>query len=765
MKKSLGEIQGAFGAGAQTSAYGSISSVRSRARLLQEAKEFDAAVGVWQQFIQQHPQNAEAMNELGSVFLQASRTEEGLTWFRRALGIRSNFPLAKLNLGFALRHLNRLEEAVSTFNEVVTANPNDGIACFHLGLTLHLLGRKEEALPWLKKACDLCPGHVESAHELGKVLQALSRKEEAIEAFRRTISLKPDCIDALLSLGGLLQEAKLFEEAAVPFQRVVDLDANHFNAWLGLGAALLGARRHAESLAAFRRALAIQPGSSVAYCNMALPLASLGRIEEAIDACRKTLVIEPGSPIATFNLGTMLLARGEFREGWKLYDYRFAMGGNKWLREDAHAAPWTGESLKDKTFLVLGEQANGDQIQFARYVPALSNLGAGVSYVVPGRLHRLFRTLPGSITLLSEVPPNSRFDFQSALVNLPGIFEQLGLPISNKTPYLEAEPTNVTKWKKRLGEHGFQVGIFWQGNNFDKNDLRSYPLAALRPLSAIPSVRLISLQIGGGTEQLLNLPPDMTVERLESDFDAGEDAFIDAAAVLQSVDLVVTCDTSIAHLAGALGRPTWIALTQFPEWRWQHHRSDSIWYPTARLFRQEAPGDWDGVFLRMADALGKLVGQREMSQSEMSICPKLSPLVEVSWGELLDKISILEIKSERMASSASLANVRRELEHLKSVLADVSPIPLHVEKTRAALRVINEKLWELEDAIRLCEAESRFDSNFIELARSIYASNDERAKLKRQINLLMKSQLVEEKHYRSEEKMPEAPQDRIRETR
>jgi hypothetical protein len=427
------------------------------------------------------------------------------------------------------------------------------------------------------------------------------------------------------------------------------------------------------------------------------------------------------------------------------------MGGEKWLREDAHASPWTGEPLHGKTILVLGEQGNGDQIQFARYVPELSKLGASVSYLAPTRLHRLFRTLRGSITLLSDIPQNCRFDFQSPLLSLPGIFEQLGLPIPN-TPYLEAEPANVVKWKKRIGNHGYRVGIIWQGNNYDRNDLRSCPLTALRPLAAIPGVRLISLQFGGGTEQLLKLPPDMRVETLDSDFDIGDDGFLDAAAVMETVELIVTCDTSTAHLAGALGRPTWIALSQFPEWRWQQHRSDSIWYPSARLFRQKAPGDWDAVFLEMAEALAKVVGQQEISVSNVTNSPMLPPRVEVSWGELLDKISILEIKAQRMTSPASLANVRRELEHLKSALNAVTPVPLHVERTRAELRTINEKLWGLEDAIRLCEAHGRFDSHFVELARSIYVSNDERAKLKRQINSLMNSAFVEEKEYRSEGK-------------
>jgi hypothetical protein len=283
------------------------------------------------------------------------------------------------------------------------------------------------------------------------------------------------------------------------------------------------------------------------------------------------------------------------------------MEGEKWLREEAHAAPWTGEPLAEKAILVLGEQGNGDQIQFARYLSALKDLGGSVTYLVPKRLHRLFKTLNGSPNLISEIQSDSRFDFQCPLMHIPGVFETLGLPAPNDAPYLAAEPERVAHWRRRIGDHGFRVGIVWQGNRYDGNDLRSYPLTALRPLAAIPGIRLISLQINHGSEQLETVPPDMSVERLGSDFDSGEDGFIDAAAVCEVVDLIVSCDTSMVHLAGALGRPVWVALSKRPEWRWQSERSDSVWYPSATLFRQDTRGDWDGVFSRMAEALAKRV--------------------------------------------------------------------------------------------------------------------------------------------------------------
>jgi tetratricopeptide (TPR) repeat protein len=587
-----------------------IDSIRSRASILEESKDYGGAARVWQEFIRRHPEDSEAINELGITLICGGRFEEGLDCFRQALRIRPDFVSAKTNAGVALRRLNKIQEALSQFQEVVEITPDDAIACFNLGTTLHLAEQFDGALTWLQRAVELCPSHAEGALELGKVFGKLNRNEEAIQAYRRAISLAPDCIAALLNLAVLLHETKQFEEAVTLLKKVVERHPNECDGWLRLGAALRGARRHVESLAAYRRALAINPGSALGYCNISLVLMELGRIEEAIETCKKAIFIEPSSPIANFNMGTMLLMLGNFRDGWQAYKYRYAMHGEKWLRDEAHAAPWTGEAVAGKSILILGEQGNGDHIQFARYLSALSDLGACVFYLAPKRLHRLFSTLDGSPTLLSELPKNSRFDFQCPLMHLPAVFETLGLPLPNKTRYLAAEPGRVAHWRGCIGDQGFRVGIVWQGNRYDGHDVRSYPLAALRPLATISGVRLISLQINDGSEQLENLPPDMNVERLGPDFDTGEHGFIDAAAVLEVVDLIVSCDTSIVHLAGALGRPVWIALKKIPEWRWQLNRSDSIWYPSATLFRQSARGDWDDVFSRMAKALEKLLENR-----------------------------------------------------------------------------------------------------------------------------------------------------------
>ena len=707
-----------------------IEPVRAQALLLESRKEFAEAARCWQSFLEKQPEHAEAANELGGVFLRMERAEDALRWYRRAIEIDPSLTLAKTNAGIALRQLNRLDEAVLTLREALAATPHDAVACLNLGLSLRTLQRPEEALSWLRKASDLRPGDADSVRELADVLADLKRNDEAITAYQRAISLQPDNFTVLFRLGERLQEARRFEEATAVIEKAVTLNPNHCIAWLNLGAALLGLHRYAESLLAFRRALVLEPESAVGYCNMALALMGLDRLQEAVEACRKALSIEAGSPVASFNLGCALLTLGNLRDGWEAYDYRFVMGGNKWVRPEAHAVPWTGEPLGGKSILVLGEQGNGDQIQFSRYLPALSELGASVHYLAPDRLHRLFRTLSGSITLLSDIPPETRYDFQCPLMSLPGRFEHLELPIPTR-PYLEAEPERVALWQERLGDQGFRVGIAWRGNTYPNGDgFRSFRLDALRALAALPGVRLIGLQLKDGKDELERLPPEMQVEMPGSDFDAGPDGFVDSAAVLMLMDLVISCDTSMAHLAGALGRPLWIALNHTPEWRWQRERPDTIWYPTARLFRQDTNGDWDGVFSRMAEELEKLIQSR--AESSPTLSRRSSPRVEISWGELLDRIAILEIRADCAPRQAGAAEVLRELDHLRSVVT-TNPNRV-IDAKLGALKSINKRLWDIQDAMRACGAKKCFDADFAQLAREAWALNNERDQLKREID-------------------------------
>ena len=306
------------------------------------------------------------------------------------------------------------------------------------------------------------------------------------------------------------------------------------------------------------------------------------------------------------------------------------------------------------------------------------------------------------------------FDVQAPLMSLPMLLGTTLETVPAGAPYLSAEPGRVERWKARLDAiPGFKVGVAWQGNPYFSWDRwRSFPLEALAPLAAVEGVRLISLQKGPGAEQLRGLKGRFAVEELEG-LDAEGGAFLDTAAVMKCLDLVVTADTAAAHLAGALAVPAWVALSAVADWRWMTGREDTPWYATLRLFRQRSLGEWGGVMRRMAGRLRRLAAKRS---------PAL-PSAPVSPGELLDKIGILELKARRFADPVKRTQAQAELEALKA--ARDADVQASEELTRLAaeLKAVNEGLWEVEDALRRCERDGDFGPRFVELARSVYRRN------------------------------------------
>lgn len=690
--------------------------------------------------------DADAADQLGLALLQLGKLDEAVAAFRRAAEYNPKSLSARLNLGKTLLKQGKHKDAVTVFEDALALSADNPEALFGLGNALKATGRTQDALKALERGLASRPDHGEGLFEKGALLRDLKRVDEAEAALRAALAAQPDHREAGLALAKILHEARRFGEAVPVLERITEAHPDHVAGWVDLGSVFLGDRNYPRALDAYRRALGIEPASAAVLCNMSLALFGMGRTEEGIEACRTALAVEPASATAQFNMACMYLSLGRFREGWEAYEFRFPMGNNKAMREDIRAAPWRGEDLSSKSILVLGEQANGDYLHFSRYASALADLGAEVHFSVLPRLKRLLGSLPNAVTLLSETKSGMPFDFQCHMMSLPLRFERLGLPLPT-SPYLSAEPELAEKWRARIGDHGFRIATAWQGTTYGGTETRrAFKLQHLKPLAAVPGVRLISIQMGEGIEQIEKLR-GMTVDTLGPDFDSGEDAFVDTAAVIANVDLVVTCDTSIAHLAGAMGKPVWIALIASPEWRWQRDRKDSVWYPSARLFRQATDGDWDGVFREMADALRERVSRPDSGKLPPRAGQAPAPRVPVSWGECIDKITILEIKSKKISSPDALANIERELGELRHVLSSISPLSPEIEREWHKLRRVNEALWDIEDDIRDLEARRQFDGRFIELSRSVYQTNDERSRIKKEINLLTNSAIVEEKQY------------------
>lgn len=561
------------------------------------------AVDAWRAVLQASPDDAEAAHQLGLALVALGRHGEAIGSFERALHHAPASRLSKIALARALLAAGRLNDARFNFEDALVHEPGDVVALTGQAACLRRLGRPGDALTVAERAAARAADDAEPRMEQALSLVDLDRKGEAIELLHQVCEKHASHVEAARLLARLLQEEKRFAEAAGHLRRAAAQQPESAAIWQELGCALRGARADGESIEAFRRALWLQPGLAAAHANMAMVLADVGRLDDALASVDRALSIEPDSRTVRFTKGCIHLTRGEFAQGWEHYEFRFSKDGKKGLREDTLAAPWLGESLAGRTFLALGEQASGDYIQFSRYLPALAALGAEVTFFTPGRLQRLFAGLTGPVEVITGLSGGGRFDYQCHLMSLPHRFLRCGLPIPT-APWLSSEPGRRSRWQERIGDHGFRVGVAWRGSN---NDHRSFAPAHLAPLASVPGVRLISLLMESDAPSPIALPPGLAIENLGQDFDTGEDGFLDAAAVIDGLDLVVSCDTSIAHLAGALGKPTWIALNTAPEWRWQRGSTTSVWYPAARLFRQRTFGDWDGVLREMAAELAQLV--------------------------------------------------------------------------------------------------------------------------------------------------------------
>lgn len=394
------------------------------------------------------------------------------------------------------------------------------------------------------------------------------------------------------------------DEAEALYRRLVAAYPGEVEPWRALGALLHGRRHYAEALAAFEQARALRPDGPLVLFGCANALVELGRFEEALARFDRCVQVKPDFDAAFSNRGILRLLLGDLPAAWSDYERRRPPPAQREITPD-FAPDWGGQDVAGKSVLVSDATGLGDGIQFIRYLPMLAGRGARVSFLGNPRLFHLFEPLADRVRLLAALPPGERFDFHCKLMSLPGLFQTRVDTIPWPGPYLRApDPARIARWAAHVGDEGFRIGIVWKGNPSRVIDGgRSVPLACFAPLARLPGVRLISLQKRYGLEQLQQLPAGMRVETLPEDFDEGPDAFADSAALVQHLDLVVSSDTSMAHLAGALGRPVFLALKFVPEWRWFLGREDTPWYPGHRLFRQPVLDDWDSAFEAMAAAL------------------------------------------------------------------------------------------------------------------------------------------------------------------
>jgi len=470
----------------------------------------------------------------------------------------------------------------------------------------HQAGRLKEAEPIYRRVLATQPQNTDALYLLGLVTQATKRFAESAGLFQRAVELNPKSAKYLINLGLSLGGMGLgkTEQAAEAFRRAVAIDPNNPAAWNNLGNELRNSYQFDEAMECYQKALKLKPDFADAYCNVGACLqATQPTLRPAIAAYEKAIALQPDFATAHWNLGFALLLLGDYARGLPEYEWRFKT--RTVVRPRNFPQPlWDGSNLAGKRILLHAEQGLGDTIQMARYLPMVAARGGKAILECPSPLVRLLSNLPGLDQIVASGQPLPAFDVQCTLMSLPLVFKTTLETIPAPVPYLYADPNSAEDWSKRFPPDRAikRIGLVWAGRPENKNDRnRSMRLDQFAPLSVWKNVKFYSLQKGAAADEARNPPAGMELIDNTNDLDD----FTDTAAMLVNLDLLVTVDTSVAHLAGAMGKPVWVLLPFMPDWRWILNRDDTPWYPTMRLFRQKVRGDWGEMMERVKEAIEK----------------------------------------------------------------------------------------------------------------------------------------------------------------
>jgi tetratricopeptide (TPR) repeat protein len=543
----------------------------------------------------------DALYLLGIIAGQAGKPQEATALLSKALSVNPTSADAYYNRGVALGELRRLPEALESYENAIALKSDYADAHYNRGVVLGQLNRPAEALESYERAIVLKPNHAETYNNRGIALSCLHRRAEALASYQRAIELRPGYASAHNNLGNMLIELERRAEALASFERALAFRPDYPEACNNRGIVLSDLERHAEALASFDRAIALKPEYAEAHYNRGNALRDLHRHEDAMSSYSRALALRPDYAAAHWNLADCRLLLGDFVRGWEEYEWRWKLEQHETSRRNFVQPLWLGApSVKGRTMLLHCERGLGDTLLYCRYAKEVAALGAKVVLEVQPPLLQLLSNLEGVHEILPVGAPLPAFDYHCPLMSLPLAFRTDLSSIPASIPYIRSDPERVAAWSARLGgKRKPRVGLVWSGSTALKNDKRSMALADMLPLVR-DWAEWVSLQKEVREAETALLASHADLRHVG----AGLADFADTAALVELMDVVVTVDTSVANLAGAMGKAVWILLPFNPhDWRWMLDREDSPWYPTARLFRQAATDDWASVIRRVNDQL------------------------------------------------------------------------------------------------------------------------------------------------------------------
>jgi FOG: TPR repeat len=602
---------------------------------LAERGAYGAAAEIYRQLLTMIPGHPQVLAGLGAMELELGHVDEAIALFEKALAVSAPQPEVWFNLARAYRSagqldaalkaidtalklapnffeaftargnilwdMERMREALSAYDHAVALRPDDARAHFNRANARRALGQYDRAVESFARAIVLSSGYADAHKNLALTYQSMGRVEEALAAIDKALALNPGDGDMRDARGQILHGLGRFEDAVDELSRALALRPQSALAYSNRGVSLHAAGRLDEALVDFEKAMALDPSYADAVVNRGTLLKDLGRFAEAGAAYQAALAIDPGHHEASWNTGLMALMQGDFANGWKGYEGRWK---SKVQAHDYLITPkpqWRGEAIGGKTILLWWEQGYGDFIQFCRYAPLVADRGARVILEAPPRLKSLIARLDDRLTVMGPEARGAGFDLHCPLMSLPLAFATRQETVPNRVPYLSADPAKTAEFAAMLepvdgGKP--RVGLVWSANAKNIHaSARHMPPQSLEPLLDLPfAFHVVQKDFSPADEAWLNSHPLPVHAEAQTDFLA-------AAALISAMDLIVTVDTSVAHLAGALAKPVFMLLPHIADWRWMAERSDTPWYPSMRLFRQPARGDWAGAVALLRAAL------------------------------------------------------------------------------------------------------------------------------------------------------------------
>lgn len=573
--------------------------------------KLDQAEQIYQQIIESDARHWEALYYLGTLQLQRGQLEPSIANFLKVVQLQPEMPDAHNNLGVAYHASGKWQEAGQSFEQAIRIHPHYERAYFNLGSLLESRGIYTEAANCYKKSYELNKDNLETYEKWADVLKMTGEFEQAERIYRELLEKEPADFNLCMKLAYVLVLQRQYNEAIQLYETVLESNPDHYQILVSMSYVYEMLGDVAAAVKTAQRSIQAAPDQPEGYNNLATAFKLEHNIEGACENYEKALRLRPDFPMAEFNLATMQMLKGDLVAGWPGYERRVDIDSAA-ANSNPSGPRWKGEPLEGKTILLWCEQGFGDTLLFIRFAIELKKRGATrVLLLCQTELAELLKLIPEIDQVLIAGDDLPEFDYQSALLSVPLYLETSLETVPVDVPFLVPGAERQQHWSEVLAQFaGKKVGLNWSGNTkFARDSFRSIPLETLLPLGEIEGVQLISLQQVNGLEQVESLNSSWNLFQPGSEYESSTGSFTEAAALIANMDLVITSDTSVAHLAGSLGVPVWILVSKMPEWRWLLDRPDSPWYPTARLFRQEKLGEWRPVIENVKSELERLVQQ------------------------------------------------------------------------------------------------------------------------------------------------------------